>query len=32
VRVTSLRFDDDELTSLVELLGRLSAPVDDECP
>src|SRR6476660_3944166 len=25
------RFDEHELTSLVELLGRLSAPADDEC-
>jgi len=30
-RLLADRFDDDELTSLVELLGRLSAPGDDEC-
>jgi DNA-binding MarR family transcriptional regulator len=30
-RLLSERFDEDELASLVELLGRLSAPADDEC-
>jgi DNA-binding MarR family transcriptional regulator len=30
-RLLSERFDEHELTSLVELLGRLSAPGDDEC-
>jgi MarR family 2-MHQ and catechol resistance regulon transcriptional repressor len=30
-RLLADRFDDDELTSLVELLGRLSAPADDQC-
>jgi DNA-binding MarR family transcriptional regulator len=30
-RLLGERFDEDELTSLVELLGRLSAPADDEC-
>jgi len=30
-RLLGERFDDDELASLVELLGRLSAPADDDC-
>ena len=30
-RLLGERFDEAELTSLVELLGRLSAPADDEC-
>jgi MarR family 2-MHQ and catechol resistance regulon transcriptional repressor len=30
-RLLGERFDDHELSSLVELLGRLSAPGDDEC-
>jgi DNA-binding MarR family transcriptional regulator len=30
-RLLGERFDEHELTSLVELLGRLSAPADDEC-
>jgi len=30
-RLLGERFDDDELASLVELLGRLSAPADDQC-
>ena len=30
-RLLSERFEEDELASLVELLGRLSAPADDEC-
>ena len=30
-RLLGERFDDDELGSLVELLGRLSAPGDDDC-
>ena len=30
-RLLSERFDEDELASLVEFLGRLSAPADDEC-
>jgi MarR family transcriptional regulator, 2-MHQ and catechol-resistance regulon repressor len=30
-RLLGERFNEDELASLVELLGRLSAPVDDEC-
>jgi MarR family transcriptional regulator, 2-MHQ and catechol-resistance regulon repressor len=30
-RLLGERFDDDELASLVELLGRLSAPGDDQC-
>lgn len=31
-RLLGERFDEQELTSLVDLLGRLSAPADDECP
>ncbi len=30
-RLLGERFDEAELASLVELLGRLSAPADDEC-
>jgi DNA-binding MarR family transcriptional regulator len=30
-RLLGERFDDHELDALVELLGRLSAPADDEC-
>jgi MarR family 2-MHQ and catechol resistance regulon transcriptional repressor len=30
-RLLGERFDDDEIASLVELLGRLSAPADDDC-
>jgi MarR family 2-MHQ and catechol resistance regulon transcriptional repressor len=30
-RLLGERFDEDELGSLVELLGRLSAPADDDC-
>jgi len=30
-RLLGERYDESELSSLIELLGRLSAPADDEC-